>query len=113
MGERGAGGWAAGFWTGDQYIQVDLGSMMAITMVATQGRRTHNQWVTKYSLSYSLDGNQWEHYKEGCVKIFNGNHDQNTVVTNELNRVVNTRHIRLNVKRFRRWPSLRMELYGC
>ncbi|KXJ25309.1 Contactin-associated protein like 5-2 [Exaiptasia diaphana] len=69
MGERGAGGWAAGFWTGDQYIQVDLGSMMAITMVATQGRRTHNQWVTKYSLSYSLDGNQWEHYKEGCVKV--------------------------------------------
>ena len=35
---------------------------MKLTGVATQGRSDYNQWVTKYLLSYSLDGANFATY---------------------------------------------------
>ncbi|XP_028514739.1 EGF-like repeat and discoidin I-like domain-containing protein 3 [Exaiptasia diaphana] len=85
-------------------------------MVATQGRKSTNwlQYVTKYSLAYySVDGNNWEEYLGDCTKVFPGNYDQNTVVTNELEVPIKTRHIRLIVKGFKQHATVRIELYGC
>ncbi|XP_028516808.1 lactadherin-like [Exaiptasia diaphana] len=106
--------WSADTGNAGEYIQIDLDVIKFITMVATQGRDTsHNQWVTKYSLSYSLNAKDWKAYEEDGVKIFSGNKDRNTVVTNKLERPIKSRHIRLIVKEFHNHISLRMELYGC
>ena len=56
-----AGGGRTGAWsarTNDkgQWIQVNLGKSREVTKVGIQGRHDYAQWVTKYRLSYSTDG---------------------------------------------------------
>ena len=46
-----------------EYIQVDLGKMVTLKGVATQGVNTMKKWVKSYSLKYSIDGSQWHDYK--------------------------------------------------
>lgn len=65
----GIGGWAAGGEKIGEFLQVDLGGPKIITMVASQGRHAENQWVTKYSLSYSDDGNKWIDYELNCSEV--------------------------------------------
>lgn len=64
---KGYGSWAAGTNNGKQWLQIDFGELVRVTKVATQGRQDSNQWVTKYALSYSLDGMHWAEYKENSV----------------------------------------------
>lgn len=70
-----AGSGRAGSWcvkTNDvnQWLQVDLGTHITVTKVATQGRQGTSQWVTSYSLSYSLAGSFWVHYTvQGKKKV--------------------------------------------
>jgi len=62
-----AGSWSAGKNDLHQWLQVDLGSQyIKVTLVATQGRDAfvHDQWVTKYKLQYSNDGENFQYYKE-------------------------------------------------
>ena len=67
---KGIGGWAAGSPGKGAYIQIDLRSVKIITKVATQGRYDCCvQYVTKYSLSYSNDGDNWSDYEGDCVKV--------------------------------------------
>ena len=64
-------------WTGysgvGQWLQVDLGKVMEVVKVATQGRAFSGgsaNYVTKYSISSSIDGKEWQEYKEnGAVKV--------------------------------------------
>ena len=56
-----AGGGRTGAWsakTNDkgQWIQVNLGQIREVTKAGIQGRQDHAQWVTKYRVSYSMDG---------------------------------------------------------
>ena len=62
-----AGSWSAGKNDLYQWLQVDLGSQYTnVTGVATQGRNgfQFNQWVTKYKLTYSDDGVNFQYYRE-------------------------------------------------
>ena len=61
-GKRGA--WSALSNDYNQWIQVDLGSYIKLTGIATQGRNGANEWVTKYQLQYSDDGVNFQYYKE-------------------------------------------------
>lgn len=57
---------------GKEYIQIDLGTVKTVTKVATQGHPASEQWVTKYSLSYSNDAVSWTQYNGTtvpCVKV--------------------------------------------
>ena len=62
--------WKAGSWSTKrndlhQWIQVDLGNdNTKVTRVATQGRTDASQWVTKYKLQYSIDGVNFQYYRE-------------------------------------------------
>lgn len=58
--------WRAGEDNGEQYLQIDLGTNHNITHVATQGSHVTSGscWVTKFNLSYSLDGSSWHMYME-------------------------------------------------
>ncbi|XP_020912618.2 lactadherin [Exaiptasia diaphana] len=100
-----------------EFLQVNLGSTKTVTKIATQGRYTPThpsliQFVIQYSISYSTDGSTWENYCNP-IKIFQGNTDANSVVTNHLPLPITAQHIRVIVKDFYRHPSsMRIELYG-
>ena len=59
------GSWSAVSNDVNQWLQVDLGSQCTkVTGVATQGRSDVAQWVTKYRLQYSKDGENFQYYRE-------------------------------------------------
>lgn len=43
-------------------FQADLGVKIQVVAVATQGRQDRSEWVSQYTLSYSVDGRQWFPY---------------------------------------------------
>ena len=67
-----AGPWCAKSNDGNQWLQVSFGRQTTVTKVATQGRYDANQWVTSYSLSYSVDGAHWVWYRlsDGHIKVW-------------------------------------------
>ncbi|XP_031554437.1 retinoschisin-like [Actinia tenebrosa] len=107
--------WAPAYPTAGQYLQVDLGQVKIVKRVATQGRDGNQvKYVTKYTIKWSIDGQTWEDHKENdVVKVFDGNVDHFTVVTNSLKDKIITRYIRLVVQEWYGYIELRMELYGC
>ncbi|XP_028416222.1 lactadherin-like [Dendronephthya gigantea] len=97
------------------WLQVDLGKKTAVTGFATQGTcyRGH-QWAISYSIAYSNNGNNWTAYIEtGTVKVFQGNKDQNSIVTHTFKNEIVARYIRVLPKSWKDYPSMRLELYGC
>jgi len=63
--KEGAGCWSPSSIDANQWLQVDLGSIYTkVTRVATQGRHSQNQWVTKYKLQYGDDGVNFQIYTE-------------------------------------------------
>ena len=56
--------WTDGRSDKHQWWQVDLGKMMNITMVATQGGWRFREWVTSYFVAYSQDGLEFHHVTE-------------------------------------------------
>ena len=52
------------------WLQVDLGSLHCVTSVATQGNPTgNNDYVKKYKLQYSLDGENWNYHEENGNQV--------------------------------------------
>ena len=64
---KGYGAWCAKTNDGKQWLQIDFGELVRVTKVATQGQQDGNHWVTKFTLSYSMDGIHWAEYKENSV----------------------------------------------
>ena len=59
--------WASGQHASPPHWLQDLGGIMAVKMLATQGRRLSNQWVTSYSISSSVDEIEWVEFMENSV----------------------------------------------
>ena len=59
-----AGAWSSATNDLNQWLQIDLQSYKKLTRVATQGRNTRPQWVTKYKLQYGRDGVKFLYYRE-------------------------------------------------
>ena len=59
--------WLSQYNDEDQWIQVNLGKIVKITRLATQGRYDSNQWVKSYTLSYSVDCGFFETYEKNKV----------------------------------------------
>ena len=59
------GSWSAVSNDINQWLQIDLGSSYTkVTCEATQGRSDVAQWVTRYRLQYSKDGENFQYYRE-------------------------------------------------
>ena len=58
------GGWIPLQTDLNPWLQVNLGSFIRVTRVATQGRDGFDQWVTKYTLRYSVDKAFFQFYRE-------------------------------------------------
>jgi len=65
------GAWCARSNDGNQWLQVYFGRETTVTKVASQGTYTHDQWMTSYRLSYSIDGTHWAWYRlaDGHIKV--------------------------------------------
>ena len=64
-GTRGDGWCSKNALSDDEWLQVDIGEAIQACGLATQGDREWNpEWVTAFTLSYSLDGKNWEIYSE-------------------------------------------------
>lgn len=112
---RYGGAWTARYNDAHQYIQADLGDLIQVVSIATQGRQDQAEWVTSYNISYSQDGKVWYAYDAytGHSVTFDGNWDQTSVRKHDLKYPIMARVVRL-------WPvayhiriSLRWEIYGC
>jgi len=58
------GAWCPKLKSTNQWLQIDLGEITAVTKVATQGRYNTEDRVKTYTLSYSVDGMHWTGYKQ-------------------------------------------------
>ncbi|XP_053986437.1 neurexin-4 isoform X1 [Hylaeus anthracinus] len=112
---NGKNAWTASSSDFGQYLIVDLGQVMNITAVATQGRAVHNEYVMEYGISYGTNGLDYVHFKEedGNVKMFKGNIDGDTIKLNKFEVPIIAQWLRINPTRWRDRISLRLELYGC
>ena len=62
---RGYGGWCPKTVTDrTDYLQVDMGTMLSVCAVATQGGKINHERTTSYKLQLSTDGVTWNAYKE-------------------------------------------------
>lgn len=52
--------WCAGGNGISEYLQVDLGKVVTVTGLATQGSPSGTDWVKTYSVSYSNDKRRWK-----------------------------------------------------
>ena len=50
---------SSGSPNGNDFLQVDLGTVSQVCAVATQGHNSAFQLITSYQLQYSLDGISW------------------------------------------------------
>ncbi|XP_078686058.1 uncharacterized protein LOC144918846 isoform X2 [Branchiostoma floridae x Branchiostoma belcheri] len=109
------GAWVAGANQAGQWLQVDLGGPAVVHGVVTQGRRTADQWVTSYKLQRSWKGTSWTTYTgaDGTDKIFTGNSDRSSPVTNLLSPPMPARCVRFVVQTWMRHVCMRVEVLGC
>ncbi|CAB3983235.1 neurogenic locus notch homolog 2-like [Paramuricea clavata] len=107
-----------GAWCGHndlkQWLEVNFVLQATVTDILTQGRFRHNQWVTKYTVSYSNDGlNFFDYRVNGVVKVFDGNRNRNGIVSNSLSPVILTKHIRIHPKKYYGYTCMRVDFRGC
>ena len=57
--------WSARYRRHGQWMQVSFGGSSTVKGIATQGRQDANQWVTRYTISRSMDGMRFYPYNEG------------------------------------------------
>ena len=71
VGRGKKGAWCSRTKDRNQYLQVNFWRNVKITKVATQGRQVYSQWVTRYKLSYAVDGSTvFQTYQEmGVDKV--------------------------------------------
>ena len=62
-GNRGDG-WCAEKLDTKQWLQVDIGKIIEVCAVATQGDVNGNEWVIDFTLSYYKYGGPWTTYKD-------------------------------------------------
>lgn len=69
-----SGAWIPSVQSTSEYLQIDLLQVRNISVIMTQGRDEAecgcSEWVTEYTLSYSLCGSFWSDYKaNGSIKV--------------------------------------------
>ncbi|XP_052247386.1 lactadherin-like isoform X2 [Dreissena polymorpha] len=111
-----AGGWAAGNGDSEHYIQVNLLAPYDVTGVVTQGRADRQEWTATFEILYSTDGIHFlpvpDTARGGGARRFDGNADQDTLVTN-LFPSVTAKWIRIHPVAWMGSIALRFDVLGC
>ncbi|XP_072017843.1 lactadherin-like [Amphiura filiformis] len=100
----------------NQWVQVDLGNVTHVTGIMIQGRVDADQWVTKFQVQSSKNGNCWKYVKtangQGDME-FNGSTDRNTVVVVLFHSPVRASFIRIRPTAWHNHISMRFEVLAC
>ncbi|XP_011301961.1 neurexin-4 isoform X1 [Fopius arisanus] len=98
-----------------QYLIIDLGQLMNVVAIATQGRNNNGEYVTEYSINYGTNDLDYVDVKEegGYPKMFKGNTDAESIKLNKFEVPIIAQWIRINPTRWQDRISMRVELYGC
>ncbi|XP_021363194.1 uncharacterized protein LOC110456661, partial [Mizuhopecten yessoensis] len=110
------GGWSSINTNPGQYIMAKFYNTVVMKGVTTVGRSDADEWVVSYKLQYQYDYySEWVWYQEppGTTKIFSGNHDPDTPVTNPIQFPIEARGIKLFPVSWHHGISLRWEILGC
>ena len=93
-----------------QWWQIDVGSILAIAGVRTQGRPSpyHSQRVTSFKVYASTDSSSW--WWVGNGQVFTGNSDSNTYVDNVFGASISARYIRIYPQTWNSHMSMRSAL---
>ncbi|KAK3744972.1 hypothetical protein QZH41_008497, partial [Actinostola sp. cb2023] len=107
--------WCSTASSNTEYLQINLGNMVTLTGLATQGDRTMDKWVKNYTFNYSMDGNMWTTYRGGLdsVKVIQGNTNKNSIIVTWLSHPTTARHVRVLPRAWNTAICMRIELYGC
>ncbi|XP_035700289.1 degenerin deg-1-like [Branchiostoma floridae] len=99
------------------WIQVDLLNLHMLAGVVIQGGGKDGGYVSSFSFSFSIDGDQWLPYTDDetthVPTLFVGNKDGNTPNHVYFSRAVATRYVRLHPQSLKRTGGLRLEVVGC
>ncbi|XP_078580927.1 uncharacterized protein LOC144864593 [Branchiostoma floridae x Branchiostoma japonicum] len=99
------------------WIQVDLLNLHMLAGAVTQGGGKDGGYVSSFSLSFSIDGDQWLSYTDDetthVATLFVGNKDGDTPNHVYFSRAVATRYVRLYPRSRKRTGGVRLELVGC
>ena len=69
QGNGGRGAWCPNTsLAGTEYLQVDLGTVLDVCALATQGNQKQGQRTTTYKVHMSTDGINWNTYKEKNIE---------------------------------------------
>lgn len=109
------GAWTASVQNSMQYLAVDLGRDHIVTQVFTQGRQGSDEYVTEFTLEYSMDNNTWEEYTNefGITEIFTGNANGNDVKRTPLMYPIIARYVKFRPQRWNQFISMRVDVLGC
>lgn len=109
------GAWTASVQNSAQYLAVDLGAEHIVTRVYTQGRQGSDEFVTEFTLEFSMDNKTWEEYTNefGLTEIFKGNDNGNDVEKNTLIYPIIARYIKFKPQRWNKFISMRVDVLGC
>ncbi|XP_069122534.1 lactadherin-like isoform X2 [Argopecten irradians] len=112
--------WCSPTNTLTDYLQVEFASLKTVVAVSTQGRvqspagPTNSFYTKSYLVRYSNDGVTWTDVMESSSpKVFPGNTDRETVVTNTLPTPVVTKYIRVVPQSWSVSVCLRIDILGC
>ena len=104
---EGVTSWSAATNNASQWIEACSLNPVKILGVISQGSYTHDQWVSKYKLSYSRNGSEFESLFND--RQFNGNTDRNSEVPNMFDQPIMARAIRIHPTEWNGHISLRFE----
>lgn len=89
----------------------------SLTGVVVEGHGKLPLWVTKFTVSTSLDGKTYTSYNDNVNvtggKIFPGNKNSYTPVTYLFNRKVVAQYIRIIPIKYHGLPAIRFNILGC
>ncbi|XP_076446343.1 uncharacterized protein LOC143283851 [Babylonia areolata] len=103
-----------------QWIQADFERVEVLRGVSTRGNPGAEEWVRSYLLLFHPDGlppddQSWEPYDEpyGTPKVFTGNVDNNSTVTNYLKSFIPTQRVRLQPQSWHGHIALQFDVLVC
>ncbi|KAL9954106.1 hypothetical protein ACROYT_G041601 [Oculina patagonica] len=113
--------WAPGYRANPEHaakawLKVEIGHIVVITAIATQGYGDEStaEWLTSYMLLYS-QGTEYTFFRKtnGDIQHFDGNHDSNTIRLNQVALPVKAHSVMLMPVSWEKNVAFRMELFGC
>ncbi len=116
----GAQGWSVATNDLNQWMEIDVGQLVLVSGVVTQGRRLAYyymsfgglaQWVTKYRVSVSADGSSWTMVHNGAE--FEGNSDNDTPVRRLFETPVLARYVRIMPTEWVLHITMRAAVVAC